>query len=113
FDSSEVTYTATSDAYNDYLSFSSLYATAEAAQASFCFTAGTSILTQDGLRSVEDLKVGDMVMTRDHGAQPLIWVGKTETIGVGPLCPRRDRGRCIWQHQRPDGFATAPHADRG
>ncbi|WP_052362591.1 Hint domain-containing protein [Falsirhodobacter sp. alg1] len=87
FDSSEVTYTATSDAYNDYLSFSSLYATAEAAQASFCFTAGTSILTQDGLRSVEDLKVGDMVMTRDHGAQPLIWVGKTETIGVGPFAP--------------------------
>ena len=39
-----------------------------------CFTAGTLIATPDGLRPVEDLAVGDLVMTRDSGAQPIRWV---------------------------------------
>jgi len=40
-----------------------------------CFTAGTWVLTPDGLRLIEDLDVGDMVMTMDHGAQPIRWIG--------------------------------------
>jgi hypothetical protein len=41
-----------------------------------CFTPGTKIATPTGLARIEDLKVGDLVHTLDHGAQPLIWVGQ-------------------------------------
>ncbi|MCU0905438.1 MAG: Hint domain-containing protein, partial [Tabrizicola sp.] len=41
-----------------------------------CFTAGTRILTERGLVAVEELQPGEMVVTRDNGAQPLRWVGK-------------------------------------
>lgn len=40
-----------------------------------CFTVGTMIETPDGLRVIEDLKPGDLVLTRDNGAQPLCWIG--------------------------------------
>lgn len=40
-----------------------------------CFVAGTQILTPDGYRLIDDLAVGDLVMTLDHGAQPIRWVG--------------------------------------
>ncbi|MFA5582109.1 MAG: Hint domain-containing protein, partial [Paracoccaceae bacterium] len=36
-----------------------------------CFTPGTLIDTPDGPRLVEDLRPGDLVLTADHGAQPL------------------------------------------
>jgi hypothetical protein len=38
-----------------------------------CFTAGTMIATSTGLRAVESLKAGDMIMTRDNGLQELRW----------------------------------------
>lgn len=40
-----------------------------------CFVTGTSIATQQGLRPVERLRPGDLVMTRDNGYQPLLWLG--------------------------------------
>ncbi|WP_305884600.1 Hint domain-containing protein, partial [Limimaricola litoreus] len=40
-----------------------------------CFTAGTRIATPFGPRRAEDLAVGDLVLTRDHGPQPLRWTG--------------------------------------
>ena len=40
-----------------------------------CFAAGTLIATPIGPRLVEDLKIGDMVETRDNGPRPLVWVG--------------------------------------
>lgn len=40
-----------------------------------CFTAGTLIDTPDGPRRVEDLCVGDLVLTMDDGPQPIRWVG--------------------------------------
>jgi len=43
-----------------------------------CFTPGTRIRTDRGLVAVQDLTVGDRVMTRDHGLQPLRWVGSRD-----------------------------------
>lgn len=43
-----------------------------------CFTPGTLIATADGFVDVSDLKVGDLICTRDHGMQEILWVGQRE-----------------------------------
>ena len=43
-----------------------------------CFTPGTLILTARGQVAIEDLAVGDLIVTRDHGLQPLRWVGQRD-----------------------------------
>ena len=40
-----------------------------------CFTTGTLIKTDRGPRPVHLLRVGDLIRTRDHGMQPLRWLG--------------------------------------
>lgn len=40
-----------------------------------CFVAGSMIETTDGPRPVETLAVGDLVLTLDHGPQPIRWCG--------------------------------------
>ncbi|GAB1362871.1 hypothetical protein MASR1M32_21070 [Rhodobacter sp.] len=54
-----------------------------------CFTPGAMIATDRGEVRVEDLQVGNRVLTRDNGYQPIRWVG------------RRDLGR--------EELAAAPH----
>jgi len=39
-----------------------------------CFARGTQIETDLGPRRIEDLRVGDRVLTRDHGLQPIRWL---------------------------------------
>ncbi|EBA08680.1 Ig-like domain-containing protein [Sagittula stellata] len=46
-----------------------------------CFTPGTLIATPRGERLVEDLKVGDRVITRDNGIQEIMWVGRKDLTG--------------------------------
>lgn len=41
-----------------------------------CFTPGTRIITRAGFMPIEDLSVGDRVMTRDHGFQEIAWIGQ-------------------------------------
>lgn len=41
-----------------------------------CFTPGTRILTPYGERLIQDLQVGDLVLTLDEGAQPIRWIGR-------------------------------------
>jgi hypothetical protein len=41
-----------------------------------CFTPGTTIVTERGLVQVEDLSIGDLVVTRDDGLQPIRWIGR-------------------------------------
>jgi hypothetical protein len=43
-----------------------------------CFTLGTMIQTDCGAVAVEDLRAGDLVLTRDNGLQPLRWVGRRD-----------------------------------
>ena len=46
------------------------------------FLAGTRIATPDGMHAAEDLCVGDPVLTRDGGAQPLSHVGRQVLSGA-------------------------------
>ncbi|WP_342588815.1 Hint domain-containing protein [Roseovarius aestuariivivens] len=46
-----------------------------------CFTPGTFIATPDGERLVEDLRVGDRIITRDNGLQEIRWVGRRDLTG--------------------------------
>lgn len=52
-----------------------------------CFTPGTLILTTAGERPVETLKPGDLVVTLDHGPQPIRWIGHQTVSGKGRLAP--------------------------
>ncbi|NIZ15042.1 Hint domain-containing protein [Phaeobacter sp. HF9A] len=47
-----------------------------------CFTPGTLIATPRGERLVEDLEVGDRVITRDNGIQAIRWVGHRQLDGA-------------------------------
>jgi Hint domain len=53
-------------------------AEAQAPRSTPCFTPGTLITTKTGETPIEHLAVGDMVVTRDNGMQPVRWVGKTQ-----------------------------------
>ncbi|GAA4229138.1 hypothetical protein GGQ68_001343 [Sagittula marina] len=46
-----------------------------------CFTPGTLIATPSGEKLVEDLEVGDRVITRDNGMQEIKWVGRKDLTG--------------------------------
>lgn len=54
-----------------------------------CFAPETRIATPDGPRVLADLRPGDLVSTRDHGAQPLRWVGRGTV-------PGQRRGAPVW-----------------
>jgi len=47
-----------------------------------CFTPGTKIATPKGEIRVEELQVGDRVITRDNGIQTIRWVGAREMTGA-------------------------------
>jgi hypothetical protein len=54
-----------------------------------CFASGTVIETAAGPRPVDQLALGDRVLTRDHGPQPVLWVARAEVPGQG-------RGAPVW-----------------
>src|SRR6056297_995065 len=47
-----------------------------------CFTPGTRIHTPDGPRLVEELREGDMVQTKDSGAEEIQWIGSRRMTGA-------------------------------
>ncbi len=49
-----------------------------------CFTAGTLIKTPFGERPVQDLRIGDQVLTVDNGIQSVTWIG-CRRLGPGAL----------------------------
>ncbi|MEM7237322.1 MAG: Hint domain-containing protein [Pseudomonadota bacterium] len=73
-----------------------------------CFSSGTLIATPAGPRAVEEIDVGDRVLTRDHGVQTVRWAGgrrfdrrtlahnphlvpiRIRAGALGDRCPERD-----------------------
>lgn len=56
--------------------------------ASVSFFAGTHLTLAGGeQRRVEDLRVGDMVLTRDHGPRPIRWIGQQTRRATGAAAP--------------------------
>ncbi|SDX86473.1 Ca2+-binding protein, RTX toxin-related [Ruegeria halocynthiae] len=52
-----------------------------------CFVRGTRIATVKGLIAIEDLKVGDKVITRDDGVQEIRWIGSKTVPAKGKFAP--------------------------
>jgi hypothetical protein len=63
-----------------------------------CFVAGTLILTDTGERAIETLRPGDLVATRDHGLQPLRWIGTAEHQASGKAAPVRLMAGALGDH---------------
>ncbi|NDW44764.1 Hint domain-containing protein [Ruegeria sp. PrR005] len=54
-----------------------------------CFTPGTLITTAQGPRPIETLRLGDLIVTRDNGLQPLRWIGSRNVAAHGKHAPIR------------------------
>lgn len=52
-----------------------------------CFAAGTQIKTARGNTAIENIRLGQLVWTRDAGPQPVRWIGSTRTAGTGAMAP--------------------------
>lgn len=65
-----------------------------------CFAEGTRILTATGTRPVETLHVGDLVETRDHGLQPLRWIGRRRVEAKGRFAPVVIEAGALGDHDR-------------
>ena len=52
-----------------------------------CFVRDTRIRTDRGDVAVQDLVPGDLVLTRDHGLQPIRWAGMARRVAIGALAP--------------------------
>lgn len=63
-----------------------------------CFVAGSRIATPEGLVPVEDLEPGDMVLTRDDGAQPVRWIGRRRVAATGDFAPIAFAAGCLGDH---------------
>lgn len=54
-----------------------------------CFAAGTRIETERGMTPIEQIKVGDLVRTLDHGLQPVRWCGSRGVPALDKRAPIR------------------------
>lgn len=54
-----------------------------------CFTTGTLIETISGPVLIEELEIGDEVVTLDNGPCPVQWIGRREVIATGRHAPVR------------------------
>ena len=52
-----------------------------------CFTPDTAIETPFGPRPIQDLRPGDLILTKDHGPQPLRWIGSRTVAAQGDMAP--------------------------
>ena len=52
-----------------------------------CFAKGTWITTPSGQVPIEELAAGDMVVTMDHGPQPIRWISSSKRRAIGNMAP--------------------------
>lgn len=64
-----------------------------------CFVAGSRIDTADGLRPVEALEPGDLVRTKDHGMQPVRWIGARPVAAEGAMAPIEIAANTLGRHE--------------
>lgn len=82
-----------------------------------CFARGTLIETAEGPRPIETLREGDLVVTLDHGARPVRWIGSCKVPGVGVNAPVRIRRgalgnvRDLWVSQNHRMLVSGPRAE--
>lgn len=65
-----------------------------------CFVAGTLISTENGAVAVEELEIGIMIRTRDHGLQPLRWIGRSSRRAEGRDAPVVFSAGALGNHDR-------------
>ncbi|WP_281856492.1 Hint domain-containing protein [Litoreibacter halocynthiae] len=70
-----------------------------------CFVAGTLVETPSGARAVETLVPGDLVITKDEGAQPVRWIGSRAVDATGTLAPIRIEAGAFGDH---DALSVSP-----
>lgn len=78
-----------------------------------CFSKGTSILCEGGLKPVEDLAVGDKVWTMDGGVQPIRWIGSRkftkQALAAYPhLYPIRIRAGALGENSPETDLCVSP-----
>ncbi|MEL7257928.1 MAG: Hint domain-containing protein [Pseudomonadota bacterium] len=60
------------------------------------FSRGTQITTASGAQvPIEDLRVGDEILTRDDGVQRIRWIGQSTVRAVGEFAPIRIRAGAL------------------
>ncbi len=64
-----------------------------------CFVRGTLIATPEGEVPVEQLRAGDLVLTHDHGPQPLRWIGNRTVPAQGKFAPIRIAPNTFGSHR--------------
>ena len=55
---------------------------AKAAGGVICFTPDTRIATPTGVRLIQDIRPGDRILTKDNGAQDILWTGSRRMSGA-------------------------------
>lgn len=60
-----------------------------------CFVTGTEIATEFGMKPVEEIMPGDMVLTRDNGFKPVIWSGNRTVCMAAEADPEKRFPICI------------------
>ncbi len=54
-----------------------------------CFTPGSMVQCARGVHPIETLKLGDLIPTRDHGLQPILWIGRQSVAAMEKFAPVR------------------------
>ncbi|MFB9223245.1 Hint domain-containing protein [Paracoccus cavernae] len=80
---------------------------------SVCFNRGTFILTDRGEVPVENLRIGDLIMTKDHGLKDVRWIGSrilsSATLEINPqLRPIRIRSGALGRNTPTQDLVVSP-----
>ncbi len=78
-----------------------------------CFAAGTLIRTARGEVEVQDLRVGDLIQTKDRGLRPLQWIGgrklgATDLAAFANLRPIRIKAGALGQNVPATDLVVSP-----